>query len=317
MQIKEKIIQAPFESYFGIFLTLACSLKCEYCVQKISLPNQSIAHYPLVSGREWVEALNAISGRTKRKNLFIIKKKKLAITGGEPTLHPDFIYILNNLDKNWRITVTSNFTSPFFEGDAKGLKQIKKRSGLKFNGSFHFLYTPIEKFMENFFKIKKAGIFVHTLFIVGHPGHIEEIQRYKKRLSEIHPIVKIQRFLGYYHQELYPRPEEKYDIEYEQQDGICNYRDYQEGFAQKQLNPIYCRMNKVLFAPNGDIYNCHYKLYTGNKDKLGNLFDKDAHIVLPQDYFICHDYGFCNPCDSEYHPFKRLNGEEFNISSVS
>lgn len=76
-------------------------------------------------------------------------------------------------------------------------------------------------------------------------------------------------------------------------------------------------MNKVLFAPNGDIYNCHYKLYTGHKDKLGNLFEQDVRIVIPQDYFLCQDYGFCNPCDSELHSFKRLDGAEFNISATA
>lgn len=211
--------------------------------------------------------------------------------------------------------VTSNFTSPLFE-DTRLIKQIKKRGRLKFNGSFHFLYTPLEKFIENTLKIKKAGLFVHTLFIVGHPRHIEEIKGYKEKLLEIHPLVKVQRFLGYDRENLYPKPEEDYDIEYEQQDGIYNYKAYQEGFAQKMRQSIYCRMNKVLFAPNGDIYNCHYKLYTAGKDKLGNLFENNAHIILPRDYFLCHDYGFCNPCDSELHSFRRLDGEEFNISKV-
>lgn len=104
MPIKEKIIEAPFEAYFGVFLTLGCSLNCDYCVQKISLPNQPVAHYPIVSGEEWVTALNAIAERTKRRFLRPSKKKKLSITGGEPTLHPDFIYIINNLDRNWNIT---------------------------------------------------------------------------------------------------------------------------------------------------------------------------------------------------------------------
>jgi len=316
MQIREKTIDAPFDAYFGVFLTLGCSLNCDYCVQKISLPHQPIAHYPLVSGKEWVAALNAIAGRRKRKNIIITKKKKISITGGEPTLHPDFVYIINNLDRDWNITITSNFTSPFFEAEAQGLKQIKKRSKLKFNGSFHFLYTSVDKFIENTLKIKKAGLFVHTLFIVGHPGYIEEIKRYKKRLLEIHPIVKVQRFFGYYQGKLYPRQREEYNIEYEQQDGICNYKEYERGFSQGASQDIYCRMNKVLFAPNGDIYNCHYKLYTGHKDKLGNLFAENVNIIVPRDYFFCHDYGFCNPCDSEGHSFKRLGAEEFNISKA-
>ena len=314
MQIKEKVIKAPFDSYFGAFLTLDCSLKCSYCVQRISLPNQAVAHYPVVGARGWVEALNSITGRTKKRFLRRAKKKKISITGGEPTLHPDFVYIINNLDHNWNITITSNFTSPFFNSSSL-LKKMKKRSKLRFNGSFHFLYVPIEKFIENTLRIKKAGISVHTLFIVNHPAHIKEIQHYKMRLLEIHPLVKLQRFLGYYNGELYPSQSGSgHDIECEQQDGILNYRDYKEGFSQRSRQSIYCRTNKLLFAPNGDIYNCHYKLYTGHNDKIGNLFNGDREIVLPADYFLCHDYGFCNPCDSELHSFRRLGGEEFNIS---
>lgn len=310
--MKEKIIKAPFDYYFGVFLNLNCSLSCEYCVQKISLPQIPIARYRIVSGEQWVRALNVIIDRTKKRFLRFPKKKKLSITGGEPSLHPDFIYILNNLDNDWKITVTSNFTSVFFDNDIKFLRQIKRRSNLKFNASFHFMHTPIAKFIENVLKVKKAGHFVHSLFIVAHPQHMKEISQYQNELLKIHPSVKLQRFFGRYNGNIYPH-ESAYDIVCEQEDGIRNYEAYREGFNQNGKGDMYCRMRKVLFAPNGDIYNCHYKLYTEHKDKFGNIFNEDVHIVMPQDFFLCHDYGFCNPCDSENHAFKRLSGEEFNI----
>lgn len=312
MDKKDKIIEAPFDYYYGVFLNLNCSLPCEYCVQKITLPHVPIARYPIVSGRQWVDALNSIAGRTRKRFLRAPKKRKISITGGEPSLHPDFVYVLNNLDKNWKITVTSNFSSPFFEKDIRSLKEIKRRSTLKFNASYHFMYTPIEKFMENVMKMKKAGHIVHSLFLVAHPAHMKEIEEYRNRLLKIHPVVKLQRFFGRHEGSLYPS-EDAYDIVCEQEDGIRNYEAYREGFNQTGKKDVYCRMKKVLFAPNGDIYNCHYKLYTGHKDKLGNIFDKDVHIVMPQDFFLCHDYGFCNPCDSEGHVFKRPSGEEINI----
>ena len=127
----DKVIEAPFDYYFGVFLNLSCSLPCEYCVQKISLPGQPVAHYPMIQGQAWVEALNSLSGRTKKRFLRYPKRKKISITGGEPSLHPDFVYILNNLDKDWKITVTSNFTSPFFNKDIKFLKTIRPRGNLK------------------------------------------------------------------------------------------------------------------------------------------------------------------------------------------
>lgn len=312
MSTKPKIIDAPFNYYFGVFLNLSCSLPCEYCVQKITIPQVPIAHYPIISGAKWVEALNSISGRTKKRFLRLPKRKKISITGGEPSLHPDFVYILNNLDNDWKITVTSNFTSPFFDKGIKAIKSIRRRRSLKFNASYHFMYTPIEKFIENVLKVKKAGHTVHSLFIVAHPAHMKEIEEYRQKLLKIHPIVKLQRFFGRYNGALYPC-EDAYDVVCEQEDGIRNYDAYREGFNQAEKQDIYCRMKKVLFAPNGDIHNCHYKLYTGHKDKFGNIFDEDVYIIMPEEFFLCHDYGFCNPCDSETHAFRRLSGQEINI----
>jgi MoaA/NifB/PqqE/SkfB family radical SAM enzyme len=312
MDKHSRTIEAPFDYYFGVFLNLSCSLPCEYCVQKISLPGQPVARYSIISGQQWVETLNALSERTKKRFMRHAKRKKISITGGEPSLHPDFVYILNNLDRDWKITVTSNFTSPFFDKDIKFLKQIRRRSGLKFNASYHFLYTGIEKFIENFLKVKKAGLNVHSLFIVAHPAHMEKIEECKVRLSKIHPIVKLQRFFGRHEGRLYP-VEDPGDVVCEQEDGIRNYEAYSEGFGQAGKKDIHCRMKKVLFAPNGDIYNCHYKLYTGHKDKFGNILDKDLRIVMPQDFFLCNDFGFCNPCDSEGHAFMRSSGQEINV----
>jgi hypothetical protein len=139
-----------------------------------------------------------------------------------------------------------------------------------------------------------------------------KIEEHKKRLLKVHPVVKLQRFFGHYNGRLYPN-ENAYDVVCEQEDGIANYEAYRAGFDQTGKQGIYCRMKKVLFAPNGDIYNCHYKLYTGHKDKFGNIFNEDVYIVMPEEYFLCHDYGFCNPCDSEGHSFKSLDGKEINI----
>jgi len=312
MSAKPKIINAPFYYYFGVFLNLNCSLPCEYCVQKITVGHVPIAHYPVISGARWVEALNSIVGRTKKRILRLPKKKKISITGGEPSLHPDFVYILNNLDNDWKVTVTSNFTSPFFDKDIRAIRSIRRRRNLKFNASYHFLYGPVERFIENVLKVKRCGHTVHSLFIVAHPAYMKEVEKYRQMLLKIHPVVKLQRFFGRHEGRLYPC-EDAYDVVCEQEDGIRNYDAYREGFNQTARQDIYCRMKKVLFAPNGDIYNCHYKLYTGHSDKFGNLFDEDVYIIMPDEFFLCHDYGFCNPCDSEGHVFRRLNGKEINI----
>ena len=298
-----------------MFLNLDCNLSCHYCIQRISLPQKPIASYQTHTGKEWVQALNAISGRTQRRFLRPRRIKKLSILGGEPTVFADFLYVINELDKNWKITVTSNFDSPFFEQGIRFFKQIKHKARLRFNGSLHFIHTPLEKFIANVQKLKKAKISVHTLFLVAHPAYLDKALDYKKRLLQIHRRVKLQRFLGFHQGKLYPRQSSSNTGE-EQKDGICNYRVYQEGFAQKEARAILCHSDKVLIVPDGDIYNCHYKVYTAHKDRLGNLFDDEVRVRIPRGYFLCRDFGFCNPCDSEGHRFKSLGGETKSSSTV-
>ena len=313
--MNKKIIDSHFTAFWGVFLNLDCILNCHYCIQRISLPKKPIAHYHTCSGKEWVAALNAISGRTKRRFLRPSRIKKLSILGGEPTIYPDFLYVINNLDKNWKITITSNFDSPFFDQDIKFFKQIKNKTRLRFNGSLHFIHTPLERFVANVQKLKRAKIPIHILFLVAHPAYLDKAVDYKRRLLRIHPRVKLQRFLGFHKGKLYPQESGK-KTEQEQKDGIFNYCLYQEGFSQESAAPIFCRSDKVLIAPNGNIYNCHYKVYTGHKDKLGNLFDEQVRVRVPRQYFLCQDFGFCNPCDSEGHLFKTLDGKIESISSV-
>ncbi len=313
--MKEKLIDSHFTAFWGVFLNLDCNLNCHYCVQRISLPARPLANYPIRSGKEWVRALNAIGNRTQRRFLRRRRIKKLSILGGEPTVYPDFLYVVNHLDKNWKITVTSNFNSPFFERDVSFFKkEIKNKNRLRFNGSLHFIRTPVEKFIANVRKLDKAGICVHTLFVVAHPAHLRQAIAYRGELSKIHPRVKLQRFLGFYQGKLYPQ-ENDYPVDEEQKDGISNYPLYREAFGQKPSAPIFCHSDKVLIAPNGNIYNCHYKVYTAHKDKLGNLFEDGLCLRIPRHYFLCRDFGFCNPCDSEGHLFKRIDGRVESISS--
>lgn len=314
--MEPKIIDSHFTAFWGVFLNLDCNLHCHYCIQRISLPAKPVANYHTRNGKEWVEALNAISGRTQKRFLRRRRIKKLSILGGEPTVYPDFLYVINNLDKNWKITVTSNFDSPFFEQDLNFFKQIKNKQRLRFNGSWHFIHTPLERFIANFQKLKGAGILVHTLFLVAHPAYLNKVLDYKKELARIHPRVKLQRFLGFHQGSLYPQEAGCEKVEKEQKDGIANYRLYRRAFGQRQAAAVFCHSDKVLIAPNGNIYNCHYKVYTGHKDKLGNLFDQQVQVRIPREYFFCRDFGFCNPCDSEGHLYKSVDNQIQSISRM-
>jgi len=312
--LQAKIIDSHFTAFWGVFLGLGCNLNCHYCVQKISKPQKPVARYENRTGKEWVEALNAIAQRTQKRFLRPPRVKKLSILGGEPTVYPDFLYVINNLDRNWKITVTSNLDSPFFNQESN-LKQIRRRPALRFNGSLHFIHTPLERFIANVQKLKRSRVNLHTLFLVAHPAYLDRVLDYRLELLKIHPRVKLQRFLGFHDGNLHPQ-ESSQSIEQEQKDGISNYPLYRRAFGQKESLPIFCHSDKVLIAPNGDIYNCHYKLYTAHKEKLGNLFGEQVRVRIPREYFSCQDFGCCNPCDSESHIFKTADGRVESIAEV-
>ncbi|MFA5410466.1 MAG: radical SAM protein [Candidatus Omnitrophota bacterium] len=289
------IIPVPFNSYWSVFLTLGCNFKCPYCIQKIYGP---VPEYEIMPGRLWVERLNSIAGRRKKRFLRRPKVKKLSLIGGEPAVHPDFVEILNGLDNDWMVTVTSNLSAPIFSDIKHFLKLLKRRKKIKFNVSFHPLYADADEFIAKVVALKKA-LRVHHIFYVAYPpGSEKEFKEIRdKKFAKKGLIVEMQRFTGFYKHELYPKEDTgiKYGLDY----GINDYKFYEEACGQKAKKEAWCKTNKVLFAPNGDIYNCHYFLYTKSSRHYGNLFDENFKAGIPNDFVKCSEFGFCNPCDFE------------------
>lgn len=297
-------INSPFESYWGVFLVFGCNLRCDYCIQKIK---SQIPQYSMAKGYDWVKALNSIESRTKKRVLRRSKIKKLAIIGGEPTLHPDFFYILNNLDYHYLITVTTNLSSAIFKDLELFAKNLKRRKFLRFNVSYHpSSQVSIDDFIKRIKFLKNKNIEINRIFTVAYPPDatkLKPIQEHKKIFSKHRLSLEVQRFMGLYKGKLYPHQEDN-ESRYDFQDNIDDFSLYHEACNQVSGKKTLCKILKVIFAPDGAIYNCHYKLYSKSKDNYGNIF-KDKIIDLPQDFFFCDSFGYCNPCDFGQTKFKR------------
>lgn len=302
---KPRTIPSNFNSYWAVFLTLRCNLNCDYCIQKIEPEAAKRAlGYKEVSGNKWVLALTSIQNRTKKRFLRPAKKKKIAIIGGEPTIHPGFFELINGLDKNWSITVTTNLDSPVFSDVKKFLKNIKPKGRLKFHASLHPKHTDVRLFIERVTALRRGGLNIRRLFMVAHPEMVDKIPQYERIFEDKGLSLEVQRFMGFYNDKLYPLNNDSSSVHYHFDDGIADYEKYRKAFSLTSKKKIWCRLNRVLFAPDGDIYNCHYKVYTKSDERYGNIFDQDFKSNIPTDYFLCDDYGYCNPCEYPYAEFK-------------
>lgn len=292
--------EAFFRCYWAAFITLGCNARCGYCIQD----NAGRAKYTLVPGKAWVEALNSIEDRRQKRFFRPARPKKITIIGGEPALHPDFFYIVNNLDNSWVVTVDTNLDAPVFKDLDKFLSQLKKRPRLKFHVSFHPQTIDADVFINRVKTLQKKGLKIKRVFIVAYPpDDLSKVANYKNKFTSAGLNLEVLRYMGFYKDRLYPQDALDLRRNYAD-DGVRDYALFENACSLKEHKPILCKIRKILFAPNGNIYNCHYKLYTGSSDFNGNLFDENSASLIPKDYFSCKDFGFCNPCDFAPELFK-------------
>ena len=84
--------------YIAVFLTMRCQLNCSFCLNKLDNEKFNRNKFKEISGKEWVEALNKLDSEIP-----------ISISGGEPMVHKDLIYIINNLKSSLNIDLLTNF----------------------------------------------------------------------------------------------------------------------------------------------------------------------------------------------------------------
>jgi len=286
-------------AYWGAFLTLRCSADCPYCIQKI-VPEEfdRAKNKEHLSGEEWVRILNGIEHRPGQP---------LALTGGEPSLHRDFLYILNNLE-GYTVTVATNLISRTFEDIDRFAKNLHPRSTVRFNTSFHPSFIPPEEFIRRVRRMKELGLWVDQVAMVDHPG--SGFRKYREIFIRHGLDLRPQSFLGYWNGRLYPDPEDHTVTNDPREHGITDMKLYQEGFSARSRRPMYCRTRRFLIGPDGLVYNCHYHLYS-RRSPIGDL--TNGEVSLREDYYYCEDFGFCNPCDFPHVSFKPVEGKNYGV----
>lgn len=235
----------------NIYLTFACNLNCDYCaINKYNLPENKSKSYSITKGEKWIEAINRIG-------------KNVTFTGGEPTLHPDFIKIINNIDKKIFILVDTNFCWSD-EFTQRYINEITRP--VRFYGSYHPSSGKPERVIKVINKLREHNLIEGVIHIVN-PNDDDFFKEAQEKFKQN----------GWYLLK------------------TENITNSFEGCSMSFRKTVKCSGKEIFIAPNGDRYQCVSKLLR-MKDPLENIFNEN--IKEGKVSCVCPDYGFCSSCDS-------------------
>ncbi|HCJ66779.1 MAG TPA: radical SAM protein [Elusimicrobia bacterium] len=252
-------------NYIAVFLTFNCNLACSYCINYFGESKFKREH---LSGQDWVKGLNRI---VSRDNL------PVTLQGGEPSLHPDFIYIINHLKPGLNIDILTNlqFDLEKFIREVKPERIKRNAPYASIRVSYHPEQMVLDDTINRTLKLLEAGFSVGIWGVI-HPFWEEHILEAKEKATKLGIDFRTKEFLGEYQGKLYG-----------------TYK-YQGACEKKFTQRVKCRTTELIIGSAGDIYRCHSDLYEGRQPI--------SHILNPgfqvEDiYRDCNYFGHCNPCD--------------------
>lgn len=252
-------------NYIGVFLTFACDLRCSYCINNFE---QDIIRRKNISGKDWVEGLNRI-----------ISRDDLPITlqGGEPSLHPDFIYIINNLRPGLNIDILTNLQFDVEEFIEKVNPDRVKRKVpyASIRVSYHPEQMDLDEMIKKTLRMLEANFSIGIWGII-HPAYENEILEAQKRCQRLGIDFRTKEFLGEYNSKLY---------------GTYKYPD---ACSKKLRKKVQCRTTELLIDSEGNIFRCHADLYA-RINPIGHILD--PALQINHKFIDCSNFGYCNYCD--------------------
>lgn len=262
--------------YIAAFLTMRCNLNCSFCINAFDKSKEfNRTKFKEISGEEWVKILNKIEPK---------ENVPVTLSGGEPFLHKDFIYIINNIKPELKIDILTNLQW----GDSGIQRFIDEVTPKKINRdakypSIRVSYHPEqmgdgERLISNAKKLKDAGFSIGIYSVLyPSPEQLEAINQMQFRCADAGILFRLKEFLGEYKSELYG-----------------DYTKYLGAVNSQELKNCLCKTSELIISPGGKVYRCHRDLYH-EENPIGDITLDDFQI---EDKFrFCDKHGECNPCD--------------------
>lgn len=268
--------------YISAFLTFRCNLNCGFCLNAFDKSFKRKRNE--ISGEEWTSGLNRIESR---------EDVPITFSGGEPTLHSDFFYIINNVKKSLHIDLLTNLQWGkdgierfMHEVDPERLKRNSKYPSIRVS------YHPEqmgngEKLVESAKILKNAGYSI-GIYAVQYPSseQLEAITQMQFKCRDAGVEFRVKDYTGVY--------SGKDDTGNEFNITYGNYSKYPKSAFQNKTTKCLCKTTELLIGPNGKVYRCHRDLFA-EEYAIGQI--NNADFKIENKYRECSKYGQCHPCD--------------------
>lgn len=263
----------PEQNYVAFFLTLACNLRCPYCINLYSAGSeQQKPDRRQMTAEEWIRAAD---------RLILRNDLPLTLQGGEPTLHKGFFRIVKEVDRSIKMDLLTNmsFDVDEFIKNVPTWRFTREAPYAAIRASYHPGQNDIEELIRKTVRLQDAGFRV-GIYSVLHPSQErkDHILKVRERCRKIGIDFRTKEFLGEWNGSLY---------------GTYKYEGSVNG---KAIGVCECRTTEVIVGPNGNVYKCHADLYD-DRDPIGHILDEDIAEPDMDVYRECRYFGKCNPCD--------------------
>jgi hypothetical protein len=198
--------------------------------------------------------------------------KYLVVSGGEPTLHPDFVQIFNDYEHR-NAVVYSNCSQKAVD------KFVQLNEPIMIYASYHVKEErkrseePFLSWAKRLQKLQDAGHNLQTPH-VPDDGDAEIA-----RLPDWMLATRVEGSVGTLDGGFY-----------------SPYVDSTRVFSE-ELKTVMCTTDQFVIAQDGSVWNCQAKMWSKRGEPLGYIWDLEPD-ELP-DEILCHEFGACHTCSQD------------------
>jgi MoaA/NifB/PqqE/SkfB family radical SAM enzyme len=178
----------PFRVCITWLINNKCNYRCMYCLNNFEEP----PGFKILSPEDWFSVWHGIYQKYGTVSM--------QITGGEPTIYPNFFEILDKIGRMHYIDLQTNMS-----WDAQEfIKKVSTHSISRIGGSFHAEFAEFGSFLAKAVMLKNAGYRHVEINFVAHPKILPDAENYLAMAKERQVQFTVLSFQGEYAGKKYP-----------------------------------------------------------------------------------------------------------------